>query len=263
MIKFFRKIRQKLLSEGKTAKYLKYAIGEIFLVIIGILLALQINNWNSERIERKTFKSNLQFAIEDLVQDKTDLIRLTNERKRVLDKADFILKAIKQQKDLSAYEIFENSEIMIWKSFEMNSNGFERVLSSSIYETIEFQTIREKIKKYQSNYQRIKSLEKKLNESIEEMEIEMSKDGSVLELYEYSDLVFSLSDIGNEIDADTENKIASYSIDFKESYINNPPMLSLFQRGKLITRSIIQQYNYHIDLGEDLKKGMDNYLNEQ
>ena len=49
MIKFFRKIRQNFLSEGKTGKYLKYASGEIILVVIGILIALQINNWNEGR----------------------------------------------------------------------------------------------------------------------------------------------------------------------------------------------------------------------
>ena len=49
MIKFFRKIRQNLLSEGKTGKYLKYAVGEIVLVVIGILIALSINNWNENR----------------------------------------------------------------------------------------------------------------------------------------------------------------------------------------------------------------------
>lgn len=46
MIKFFQKIRQNSLMENKTGKYLKYAIGEIVLVVIGILIALQINNWN-------------------------------------------------------------------------------------------------------------------------------------------------------------------------------------------------------------------------
>ena len=46
MIKFFRKIRQNLLMENKTSRYFKYAIGEIILVVIGILIALQINNWN-------------------------------------------------------------------------------------------------------------------------------------------------------------------------------------------------------------------------
>ncbi|MGX1927929.1 DUF6090 family protein [Flagellimonas sp. 2504JD4-2] len=49
MIKFFRKIRQKLLIENRFSKYLVYAIGEIILVVIGILIALQINNWNEER----------------------------------------------------------------------------------------------------------------------------------------------------------------------------------------------------------------------
>ena len=49
MIKFFRQIRFNLMSENKTGKYLKYAIGEIVLVVIGILIALQINNWNEER----------------------------------------------------------------------------------------------------------------------------------------------------------------------------------------------------------------------
>ena len=49
MIKFFRKIRYNLMETGKTSKYLKYAIGEIILVMIGILLALQVNNWNELR----------------------------------------------------------------------------------------------------------------------------------------------------------------------------------------------------------------------
>tara|TARA_R110001592_G_scaffold13470_4_gene61741 strand:+ start:559 stop:1302 length:744 start_codon:yes stop_codon:yes gene_type:complete len=52
MIRLFRNISQKLLSEGKITKYFKYAIGEIVLMVIGILIALQINNWNQERILR-------------------------------------------------------------------------------------------------------------------------------------------------------------------------------------------------------------------
>ncbi|MEA1786157.1 DUF6090 family protein [Arenibacter sp. GZD96] len=62
MIKFFRKIRQKLLTENKYGKYLTYAFGEIILVVIGILIALQINNWNENRkdfIEEKAILENL------------------------------------------------------------------------------------------------------------------------------------------------------------------------------------------------------------
>lgn len=54
MIKFFRRIRQRLLTENKFSKYLIYAIGEILLVVIGILIALSINNWNQNRINQKS-----------------------------------------------------------------------------------------------------------------------------------------------------------------------------------------------------------------
>ena len=53
MIKFFRKIRQNLLMENKTGKYLKYAIGEIILVVIGILIAIQLNEWRNDSINTK------------------------------------------------------------------------------------------------------------------------------------------------------------------------------------------------------------------
>jgi len=53
MIKFFRRIRYDLMEKNKTGKYLKYAIGEIVLVMIGILLALQVNNWNNNRLDEK------------------------------------------------------------------------------------------------------------------------------------------------------------------------------------------------------------------
>ena len=73
MIKFFRKIRQNLLMENNTGKYFKYALGEIILVVIGILIALQINNWNENRKAKareveilKDFKKELQFDIHQI-----------------------------------------------------------------------------------------------------------------------------------------------------------------------------------------------------
>lgn len=53
MIKFFRRIRRKLIDKGKLKSYLFYAVGEILLVMVGILLALQVNNWNHQRIDNK------------------------------------------------------------------------------------------------------------------------------------------------------------------------------------------------------------------
>lgn len=69
MIKFFRQLRQKLLMENNNSKYLKYAIGEIVLVVIGILIALQINNWNEKRKNENKILSILKEVQNDLQED--------------------------------------------------------------------------------------------------------------------------------------------------------------------------------------------------
>ena len=67
MIKFFRHIRRSLIQENKMGKYFKYAIGEIILVVLGILIALQINNWN----ENKKIENEITQTISDLENDLT------------------------------------------------------------------------------------------------------------------------------------------------------------------------------------------------
>lgn len=74
MITFFRKIRQKLLSQNRVTQYLTYAIGEVALVMIGILLALQVNNWNESRKARRTEVKLLNEMSEELLETKTDLL---------------------------------------------------------------------------------------------------------------------------------------------------------------------------------------------
>ena len=83
MIKFFRKIRQNLLSEGKTGKYIKYAIGEIVLVVVGILIALQINNWNEQRKYNKTEEQILIGLEEEFKASLAELKRITELNKKV------------------------------------------------------------------------------------------------------------------------------------------------------------------------------------
>ncbi|WP_339627654.1 DUF6090 family protein [uncultured Maribacter sp.] len=73
MIKFFRKIRKKFLEQGKTSKYLSYALGEIILVVIGILIALQINNWNEERLDNNREKITIQNLNTEFKENLRDL----------------------------------------------------------------------------------------------------------------------------------------------------------------------------------------------
>jgi len=73
MIKLFRNIRKNLVVEGKTTNYLKYAIGEIVLVVIGILIALQINNWNEDRKDQLRLKNHYTELLNELNNDKKNL----------------------------------------------------------------------------------------------------------------------------------------------------------------------------------------------
>ena len=84
MIKFFRHIRKSFLLENKTSKYFKYAVGEIILVVIGILIALQINNWNEGRKELQEERSILENLHEEFLENKkmhnVELIECNNAK---------------------------------------------------------------------------------------------------------------------------------------------------------------------------------------
>jgi len=69
MIKLFRQLRMKMIDDNKSIKYLRYALGEIVLVVIGILIALQINNWNENRKTEITIENSLFALKNDLIQD--------------------------------------------------------------------------------------------------------------------------------------------------------------------------------------------------
>src|SRR6056300_1755617 len=86
MFKFFRRIRQSLIGENQFNKYLLYAIGEIILVVIGILIALQINNWNENRKEKAQVQTYYNQLLEELELDINAITfsikRLENDRKQ-------------------------------------------------------------------------------------------------------------------------------------------------------------------------------------
>jgi hypothetical protein len=73
MIKFFRHIRQRLLTENKVSKYMFYAIGEILLVVIGIVIAVQIGNWNNDMKRKKLEKILLSQVKEEILMTLNDL----------------------------------------------------------------------------------------------------------------------------------------------------------------------------------------------
>ena len=79
------------MEQNKTSKYFKYAIGEIILVMIGILLALQVNNWNEARKLQKEINTYLNQKLDNLKEDKARLIEIRNIRQDKAEKSKYVL----------------------------------------------------------------------------------------------------------------------------------------------------------------------------
>lgn len=124
MLKFFRSIRQKLIDQKKFKNYLLYAIGEILLVMIGILLALQVNNWNERRKTKDTFKDTLQTIATDLQRDTIaaaqwiKIIEYTREASK---------KIIAKEITAENFHEFPQSRsiVTIYQPFNIQTKGFD------------------------------------------------------------------------------------------------------------------------------------------
>ncbi|MFK7812792.1 MAG: DUF6090 family protein [Maribacter sp.] len=153
MIKFFRKIRQKLLTENKFSKYLIYAIGEIVLVVIGILIALSINNWNQARIDKKS-ESKYLTDIKKEIQNNNSVLDFYIEN-RLPYKIEGLLSAKKYSeenieiKDTIAFLNNVSKGGMITNGLRILSrNTYNELLSTGNFQLISKDSIKIKVKKY-------------------------------------------------------------------------------------------------------------------
>ena len=142
MIKFFRHIRQNLLMENKTGKYFKYAIGEIILVVIGILIALSINNWNDNRKNRISERKLLDNIHRDFVQNKIqfDTVKAINYRNLAALNSRIALFPI--ERDSAKIAAFQSYQIAPGISYNPYSSSIKSVINSNSLELIQDEELR-------------------------------------------------------------------------------------------------------------------------
>lgn len=134
MIKFFRHIRYTLMETGKTGKYLKYAIGEIVLVMIGILLALQVNNWHTNRTQKQKEKILLSALNREFKDNKTQLDTVMFYGKSSMKSNAYLLSRLpimdvkKENLDTLAYHLWNHTNT--W-TFNPSSGVTSSIMNSS------------------------------------------------------------------------------------------------------------------------------------
>ncbi|MFC4721760.1 DUF6090 family protein [Geojedonia litorea] len=131
MIKFFRKIRYELMERNKTGKYLKYAIGEIILVVIGILIALSLNNLNELRKQEQTKQSYFNQLLIDIDKDTTVIANYIFRIKKSISTYESYLNMFKTP-DLSSEEIIVKlKEVEVsFPVLRFNTNTSEVLIST-------------------------------------------------------------------------------------------------------------------------------------
>ena len=149
MIKFIRKIRYDLMEKNKTGKYLKYAIGEIVLVVIGILIALQVNNWNESRKQNIKEKFILERLLTDLNSDMDLISYQINKANLFNEQMMFCIDVILNKKQAALMEFVENlSPLLTILSFDQNRTTFDNIVSSGQIEYLQNQSLTDSIIEY-------------------------------------------------------------------------------------------------------------------
>jgi len=153
VLRFFSNIRYRLAAENKVTRYLRYAIGEIMLVVIGILIALQVNNWNENRKERIQERKYLLRFDAELSTDLENIASSISMNKDRIQRAEFLMRTIgtpRLAEDSSSYFI-RSIEYAGYTNFPVIAdNTFEEIKSSGKLSLIRNEELRSALQQYHS-----------------------------------------------------------------------------------------------------------------
>ncbi len=173
MITLLRRMRKSLIESGSARRYLLYAIGEIGLVVIGILIALQINNWNQERQEKQELDTYLENIKNNLRSDLVSLAEIKSFRdSSMLNSKKYLLLAKKE--DITPEEFTRAYKsrygVFIDRYFRPRTSGFEALKSSGYIRKLNGSLLEEQLNEYYYILELINDVETSLAYNTETME---------------------------------------------------------------------------------------------
>jgi hypothetical protein len=247
MLRILRRIRGNALNNGNSKLYMIYAVGEIMLVVIGILLALQIDNWNTNKQESKELHNYLRNIQNNL---RADLIAL-EEIKVFRDSSfaysqNYLRIANKDEITIDDFNTVENSSYKVYfdQYFKPRKSGFESLKNSGYIGKLNGTEIEVTLNDYYYIIDKIIEREESLNNTIENLELVAHTQNIQLRMVE----------IENKIKTN-EDYFATHQKEIKE-LINNPSLKAANLRNTGLT-NLFQNYRQSEQLAKDLISEID------
>ena len=250
MIKFFRKIRQNLLSQGKTGKYFKYALGEIILVVIGILIALQINNWNEANKLQEEINVYFEQKLVNLKEDKKFLEELAQFRLDATKKSKLILD--KGLDNANIFEIINTTKFIFVEhrfttTVERNENSVTKYYLSK-----KEASINDLEQQYMNLIQLMTFEESRLNTFSEEIELDLWRGGF------FNDNRALYNSMIEDLDISTFNDDIPKLILNKDN--GKQSLEGLLRRTEIANPSIVVKVNELLEVNKKLTFEIEKYL---
>ncbi len=167
MFRFFRKIRQRLLNSNKVSRYLLYALGEILLVVIGILIALQVDNWNEERKDSKREAALLAEIHRDFLANLELFEQSQAGHQRSLENSEFILgdlMGVEQIAATDSVDAYIISGVLSTSSYDPSSGMVHSLISTGSIELIRSDSLRNLLIAWPDTLRDFKDQEDKANQ---------------------------------------------------------------------------------------------------
>jgi hypothetical protein len=153
MFRFFRTIRKRLLGDRNIGRYLLYAVGEILLVVIGILIALQVDNWNQERVERKEAVVFYQNMKQQLLEDHNNIegqIAYNNKFKEQFTYAIQVIEADDRTQKDSLMRI--TGRLVDYSDFDREGKIYESIVNSGDIKLLKNDKIKKGLRGLEETY---------------------------------------------------------------------------------------------------------------
>ncbi|MDH5598057.1 MAG: DUF6090 family protein, partial [Cyclobacteriaceae bacterium] len=153
MFRIFRKIRERVFTENKFSKYIFYSLGEIILVVIGILIALQVDNWNSERLNQQDLKKYAKSLVQDLQND----IHMLNVSRRQAKNSFHDIEQLRNYFSSTPAEKYSNTHLyvlvgnsLLYRPYKWNRSTLDEIKNSGYLRYIKNNILEEKLIAYET-----------------------------------------------------------------------------------------------------------------